>query len=165
MDLYGWIVFVHAATILLFFVAHGTSMAVAFALKRESDPARVRALLELSRGSLGRPAIVLVVVGLLTGIAAGFMGGHWGRLWIWISLVLFVAIAGAMTPMATFRLQPIRAAAGMPVSGPKAEAAPQAAEDPEEMRRLIAAWNPAPLAAMGLTGFLVLLWLMMAKPI
>ena len=162
MDLYGWIVFVHAATILLFFVAHGTSMAVAFALKRESDPARVRALLDLSRASIGRPAIVLVVVGLLTGIAAGFMGGHWGRLWIWISLVLFVAIGGAMTPMASLRIQPIRTAAGMATSGPKPTTAQP--EDPAEMRRLIAAWNPVPLAAMGLTGFVVILWLMLVKP-
>lgn len=162
MDLYGWVVFVHAATILLFFVAHGTSMAVAFKLKNETDPARVRALLDLSRFSLGVPAGVLIVVGLATGILAGFMGGHWGRAWIWISLVLLVAIGGAMTPLASFRLQPIRTAAGMPSSGPKpAEAQP---EDPEEMRRLIAAWNPLPVAAMGLVGFLVILWLMLVKP-
>ena len=76
MDLYGAVVFVHATTILLFFVAHGTSMAVAFALKRETDPARVRALLDLSRMSLGLPSIVFIVIGLLTGILAGFMGGH-----------------------------------------------------------------------------------------
>ena len=162
MDLYGGIVFVHAATVLLFFVAHGTSMAVAFKLRTETEPARVRALLDLSRFSLGRFAWGLVLVGLLTGIAAGFMGGHWGSLWIWISLVLFIAIGGAMTPMASFRIQPIRTAAGMSTAGPRPTE--QAPEDPAEMRRLIAAWNPVPLAAMGLTGFLVILWLMLVKP-
>ena len=162
MDLYPWVVFIHATTILLFFIAHGTSMAVAFALKRESDPARVRALLDLSRFSLGAPAWGLVLVGLATGILAGFLGGHWGRLWIWLSLVIFVAIGGAMTPMASLRLQPIRTAAGMGTSGPRpTEAQP---EDPAEMRRLLTAWNPLPLAAMGLTGFVVILWLMLAKP-
>jgi uncharacterized membrane protein len=162
LDLYPAVVFVHAATILLFFVAHGTSMAVAFALKRESDPARVRALLDLSRFSLGVPSIIFIVVGLLTGILAGFMGGHWGKAWIWISIVLFIAVGGAMTPMATFRLNPIRAAAGMERDTKEGQAAP--VENPDELRRLIAAWNPWPVAAMGLAGFVAILWLMLAKP-
>ena len=162
MDLYGAVVFVHATTILLFFVAHGTSMAVAFALKRETDPARVRALLDLSRFSLGMPIVVLVVIGLLTGIVAGFMGGHWGTGWMWISIVLFVLVGGLMTPMATFRLKPIRAAAGMPAETGVPEAPPQ--ENPEELRRLIDAWNPMVPASMGLIGFIVILYLMLVKP-
>ena len=162
MDLYDAVVFVHATTILLFFVAHGTSMAVAFALKRETDPARVRALLDLSRFSLGVPVMVLIVLGLLTGIAAGFMGGHWGSAWLWISIVLFVLVGGLMTPLATFRLKPMRAAAGMPAETGVPEAPPQ--ENPEELRRLIDAWNPLVPASMGLIAFIVILYLMMAKP-
>ena len=162
MDLYPAVVFVHAVTILLFFIAHGTSMAIAFALKRETNPARVRALLDLSRFSLGVPVVVMVVLGLLTGILAGFMGGHWGSAWIWISIVVFVVIGGLMTPLGTMRLKPIRAAAGMPAETGVPEAPPQ--ENPEELRRLIDAWNPLPLAAMGMTGFIVILYLMMAKP-
>lgn len=162
MDLYGAVVFVHATTILLFFVAHGTSMAVAFALKRETDPARVRALLDLSRMSLGLPSIVFIVIGLLTGILAGFMGGHWGRGWIWVSLVLLLAVGGLMTPLATIRLKPIREAAGMPPETGAPEAPPQ--ENPEELRRLIAAWNPMIPASMGLVAFIVILYLMLAKP-
>jgi uncharacterized membrane protein len=162
LDLYGAVVFVHATTILLFFVAHGVSMAVAFALKRETEPARVRALLDLSRASLGVPTLIVLVIGLLTGIVAGFMGGHWGRIWIWASLVILVGVGGLMTPLAALRLVPIRTAAGMASSGPQpVEAQP---EDPEEMRRLIAAWNPLPVAAMGLTAFIVILWLMLTKP-
>jgi uncharacterized membrane protein len=162
LDLYGWVVFVHAATILLFFIAHGTSMAVAFALTREREPARVRALLDLSRFSLGVPAIASVVIGLLTGIVAAFMGGLWGEAWVWISLVLFVAIGGLMTPLASLRLQPMRTAAGMASSGPKPVAAQP--EDPAELARLLDAWNPLPIALVGLGGFLVILWLMLAKP-
>ena len=162
MDLYGAVVFVHATTILLFFIAHGTSMAVAFALKRETDPARVRALLDLSRFSLGVPVVVLIVSGLLTGILAGFMGGHWGTGWLWISIVLFVLVGGLMTPLATFRLKPMRAAAGMPAETGVPEAPPQ--EDPDELRRLIDAWNPLVPASMGLVAFIVILYLMMAKP-
>lgn len=162
MDLYGPVVFIHAATVLLFFIAHGTSMAVAFKLKDEADPARVRALIELSRFSLGAPAIAFIVIGLLAGILAGFMGDHWGRVWIWASLVLFVVVAGLMTPLATFKLRPIRAAAGMSRDDQKDGVAP--VENPDELRRLIAEWNPIPIAALGLTAFLVILWLMLVKP-
>ncbi len=162
MDIYGAVVFVHATTILLFFIAHGASMAVAFRIKGETDPARVRALLDLSRYAMGTPTIVVVGLGLLTGILAGFLGGHWDRLWIWISLVLFVAIAGAMTPLASLRFQPIRTAAGMATSGPRPT--PAGPEDADEMRRLIDAWNPVPIAVIGLVGFVVILWLMLVKP-
>ncbi|HSK92715.1 MAG TPA: DUF2269 family protein [Candidatus Angelobacter sp.] len=161
MDLYASVVFVHAATILLFFIAHGTSMAVAFKLKEETEPDRVRALTELSRFSLGVPAMIMAGIGLLSGIAAGFMGDWWGQLWIWISLVLLVAVGGAMTPMATLRIAAIREAAG---GAPAKGDAPPTAPDPERMRQLIAAWNPLPVAAMGLVAFLVILWLMYAKP-
>ena len=162
MDTYGAVVFVHATATLLFFVAHGVSMAVAFALKRETEPARVRALLDLSRFSLGVPTLVVLLIGLAAGIVAGFMGEHWGRIWIWASLILLVVVGGAMTPLASLRLQPIRTAAGMASSGPKpVEAQP---ENPEEMRRLIAEWNPLPIAALGLTAFIAILWLMMEKP-
>jgi hypothetical protein len=76
--------------------------------------------------------------------------------------VLFVLVGGLMTPLATFRLKPIRAAAGMPAETGVPEAPPQ--ENPEELRRLIDAWNPLVPASMGLIAFIVILYLMMAKP-
>jgi hypothetical protein len=163
MELYPWIVFVHAATVLMFFIAHGTSMAVAFMLKRETEPARVRALLDLSRFSLGVPTLVVVLIGLATGIVAGFMRDWWGELWIWISLVLFVGVGLAMTPLVSGRLNPIRVAAGMPAQPVKKDA-PVPVEDPEELRRQLDAWNPTPVAVIGLGAFLVILYLMMVKP-
>lgn len=161
MDLYSSIVFVHAVTILLFFVAHGASMAVALRLKQEENPERIRALLDLSRFSLGTSAVVLVVVGLLTGIAAGFLGGWWGRLWIWISLVLFLGVGIAMTPMVATRLNRMRVAAGLPAAGSKDP--PRPADD-AELRRLLHEWRPFPIAAAGLSAFIVILWLMLEKP-
>lgn len=161
MDVYPWVVFVHAACVLLFFIAHGTSMAVAMRVKRETDPGRLRALLDLSRASLGPATGAVASIGLLTGILAGFLGDYWGELWIWISLGLFVAVGIAMTPLVTFRLNAIRAAAGQPnARTPDVEAV----EDLEELRRLQAAWNPMPIAVAGIGAFLVILYLMMMKP-
>src|ERR687894_330596 len=112
MTLYGALVFVHASTMLLFFVAHGASMAVAFRLKRERDPVAARALLDLSTWAMGWPTGILVIVGVASGIALGIMGNWFGQAWIWIALVLFVAMSGLMTPMGSSRLRPMRAAAG-----------------------------------------------------
>lgn len=165
MTLYTAIVFIHAATILLFFIAHGTSMAVAFRLKRERDPAGARALLDLSTWAMGWPTGILVIVGLLTGVAAGIMGGWFGQLWIWVSLVLFLAVGGVMNPMASARLHAVRAAAGtVPFNPFSRTPAPAPEPNPAELSRLLDAWNPVPIALLGLTAFLVILWLMLFKP-
>jgi hypothetical protein len=165
MDPYPWIVFTHAAATLLFFVAHGTSMAVAFRLKRERDPERIRALLDLSSWSIGTAPSIAFVVGILAGIVAGVMGGWFGHAWIWVALVVLVAVTAYMTPMVAVRLNVIRTAAGTrsmnPFSRPPADAP---AADPAELARLIDAWNPLPPAVIGFGGFLVILWLMFFKP-
>lgn len=161
MDLYPWIVFIHASAVLLFFIAHGTSMAVAFRVKRERDPERLRALLDLSRATLGPLVGSLALIGLVAGIAAGFMGDWWGELWIWISLVLLVGVAIAMTPMVSMRLNAIRAAAGQP--NPRAPGVVPN-EDLDQLRRLQDAWNPMPIAIVGLGAFLLILYLMIVKP-
>ena len=165
MTLYGAIVFIHVAAILLFFMAHGVSMFVAFRLRMERDPVRVRMLLDLSSWAMGIPAIAAISVGVLAGIAAGIMGGWLGSLWFWISLVLLVVVALTMTPMAASQLKPIRAAAGTVPINPFSriqEPAPEA--DPAELSRLLDAWNPVPIAALGVGAFLVILWLMFFKP-
>lgn len=159
MDLYPWVVFVHIAATLLFFIAHGTSMAVSFAIKREQNPDRLRALLDVSLWALG-PSGVAVLLGLLAGIVAAFMGGWWGDLWVWISLVLFLAVGIGMTPLVAVRLNAIRIAAGQAVG--KTTEPPT--EDLEEVQRLLDAWNPTPIAIAGLGAFLVILWLMYFKP-
>lgn len=165
MSLYGAIVFIHAATILLFFIAHGASMAVAFRLKRERDPTAARALLDLSTWAMGWPTGINVIVGLLTGIAAGIMGGWFGQFWIWVSLVLFIAVALVMTPMASSRLKAVRAAAGtVPFNPFSRTPAPAPAPNAGELSRLLDEWNPIPIALLGLTSFLVILWLMLFKP-
>ena len=92
--------------------------------------------------------------------------GHFARLWIWLSLGLLVAVTVYMTPMVAARLAPIRAAAGTQAVNPfsRKPAPPPPAGDAAELARLVAAWNPAPTAVIGLTSFLVILWLMFFQP-
>ena len=166
MDVYPWIVFLHATGVLLFFIAHGTSMAVGFRLKRERDPARVRALLDLSSWTLGVWPSVAFVVGVVAGIVAGIMGGWFGQAWIWIAIVVLAIVAGAMTPLVAARLNVLRAAAGTRAVNPFSRKPPDAplAQDDAELERLLAAWDPLPAAIMGFGGFALILWLMMFKP-
>ena len=141
-------------------------MAVAYRLKRERDPARVRMLLDLSSWSLGVAPSIAFVVGVVAGIAAGIVGGWFGQAWIWISLVLLVAVSGAMTPMVVARLNAIRTAAGTQAINPfsRKPPTPPPDPDPQELDRLLDAWSPAPSAIMGFGGFLAILWLMFFKP-
>jgi uncharacterized membrane protein len=166
MNLYPWIVFLHASGVLLFFMAHGTSMAVGFRLKRERDPARVRALLDLSSWTLGIWPSIAFVVGIVAGIAAGIMGGWFGQAWIWIAIVVLTIVAGAMTPLVAARLNELRTAAGTRAINPFSRKPPEAppSQDDAELERLLAAWDPLPAAIMGFGGFGLILWLMLFKP-
>jgi uncharacterized membrane protein len=160
IDLYLWVRFTHIASLMVFFVAHGASAAVAFRLRRERDLARVRALLELSASSVGLTMSVSLLVAFATGIWLGFLGGFWDRGWIWASLALFIAVAGLMTPIAAIRLSRMRAAAG--IARGKAGEIPPA--DPAELERLLAGWSPMPVAILGFGAIAVITWLMVAKP-
>ena len=166
MNLYPWIVFAHVTGVLLFFIAHGTSMAVGFRLKQEQDPARVRALLDLSSWTLGIWPSVAFVVGIVAGIAAGIMGGWFGQAWIWIAIVLLALVAGAMTPLVAARLNELRTAAGTRAINPFSRKPPEAPPepDPAELRRLLDAWSPLPAALMGFGALGTILWLMFFKP-
>ncbi len=166
MDLYPWVVLVHATGVLLFFIAHGASVFVGFRLHGERDPARALALLDLSRWSLGPLAGIALLVGLIAGITAGFAGGWWGHLWIWLALGAFLIVGGLMTPMAAAKLSGMRSAAGILIQPPfgftKKGTAP--VPDPAEFQRLLEAWNPWPSALVGTTGFVFILALMILKP-
>ena len=73
--MYRWIVFLHIAGIFGFLLAHGSSAAMAFALRRERNPERIRALLDLSGSTMSVLYLSLLVL-IAAGIISAFMG-HW----------------------------------------------------------------------------------------
>jgi hypothetical protein len=166
-NLHTWIVFVHVAGVIVFLIAHGVSVGVVLRLRSERDPAAVRTLVDLSRGSM----IVMSVGGLVwlvAGIVAGFTGnnglGFWttGKYWIWASLVLAIVIIGLMTPMGRLYLNRVRAAVGV---DPKTGAAtPGFQVDPAALEAAVRSGQPTLLAAIGVGGLLILLWLMIFQP-
>lgn len=165
-DLYSWVVFLHLAALLAFVMGHGVSVGVLFALRRPGTLERTRALLDLSTSSF------TVVYGsalllLLSGVAAGIMGGFFtgGRWWLWVSLVLFIAIAVYMGFVRWVQMTNVRHAAGvqMPDEAKKGIAAPEPGDE-GTIVAAVEAVRPALVAAIGFGGLVLILALMMFKP-
>ena len=76
-----WSLAVHLVGVVGFLLAHGTSAGMAFAMRRERDPARMRRLLELSEASFALMYASLLVL-LAGGVAGGFRQGYWSLGWI-----------------------------------------------------------------------------------
>jgi len=160
--MYGFVVLVHVLGAFAFVMAHGVSMLIAFRLRGEREPARQALLLELSGLSVGLMYIGLGVL-LLAGILAAFMGGLWGRGWIWASLGILVAVIAVMYAVATPFYGRMRAAAGVPGSEALATRF-KPTPTPADLDGLAASSRPFVLAAVGGIGLASIVWLMVSKP-
>ena len=136
-----------------FVAAHGATAAVAFRLRGEREPVRIRALLELSRSTRSLMYWSLLVL-VVAGVANGFYLHYWGRGWIWTSLVLLTAMLVAAFPLAVPYYKRIRLAVD-----PERPAA-----SPEELGVLLTSSRPIVIAWVETVGILVILWLMVYKP-
>lgn len=159
----GWIVFIHVVGVFVFVAGHGVSIAVAYRIRAEREPARLLAYLDLSAWSLGLAGVGLLAL-FVAGILAGIVAGDWGKAWLWVALVLFVVIAGVMTPLGGIPLSKIRVALGQRTRSFKAGDPDPVALPMDEVTPMLAALRPDVLAVVGAGGFLVILWLMMFKP-
>lgn len=163
--MYQWLIFTHVLGVFGFLLAHGASAAVAFKVRGERETARVRALLDLSRGAAAVGNASLLVL-LAAGIAAGFMGGWWGSGWIWAALGLLVLISFAMNGVGSRPLTRVRQLLGetgprRPKVDPKTSAA---IPTDQQLAVALAAINPWLQTAIGGGGLALILWLMMFKP-
>ena len=148
--------FLHILGVFGFLLGHGASVSVAFRLRRERDPARINALLELSGSSLTLFFISLVVL-IAAGVVTGFLGRWWGDGWIWTALAILLAITVAMSALARPYYKRIRLVAEALASG-------SAAVTDDQFVSILRSPMPFVLAAIGYAGLLVILWLMMFKP-
>lgn len=161
--MYRWIVLLHFAGIAGFLLSHGSSMGIAFSLRRERRPERIRALLDLSSSILTASYVALLVL-LAAGITNGFLGHWWDRGWIWLGLGLLVMIAVGMWRLASGYTHQVRKAVGLPyMEGWKFRDAARPAT-PEALGALLDRGRPWLLAAIGYGGALLLAWLMRFKP-
>ena len=163
MELYPWIVLLHVVGAFMFVASHGVAMWMVAELPRQKDPRRIQTLLDLSSASLVGVYVGLLLL-LIGGIWAGIAGGWFGRLWIWVAIVVLIAIIVVMYVVATPFFKRLRVALGQRTQGlPKDAPDPTPAPDSEILA--IAATTPAALlSAVGFMGLLLILWLMVVKP-
>jgi uncharacterized membrane protein len=159
--MYHWLVFLHVIGIFGFLVSHGASASIFFALRRERNIDRVRLLLQLSVSSFRFLGISFLVL-LLSGVIAGFVGQWWGYGWIWLSLLLLIAIYIGMSLLGTRVLNTIRQGIGLPSTygqPPRPELM-----SAEMLDMLLSQSQPTRLALLGFGGISLIAWLMMFKP-
>lgn len=163
MNWYPWLVLAHLLGAFGFILAHGVSAHVAFKLRSERDPARVGALLDLSSYSLTLFYISVLVL-LAGGIAGGFVGDHWGRLWIWSSIGILVVLVAAMYALASPYYNQLRRAVGMKVYGDPKDAPPPDPLPATELALLLESSRPLLVATIGAAGLVLIIGLMVLKP-
>lgn len=161
--LYKLVVFLHVVFVFGYLLAHGVSAAVSFALKKEKDIPTIRTLLSLSASSY--PLMFGTLFGfLITGIIAGFVGSWWRFGWIWASIILLIIIAVLMSIFGSGIYNEVRKAAGIKYAIKGKWYPPEPAKNDEEILEILAKTNPVMLTIIGYGGFVVITWLMVAKP-
>ncbi len=152
--LYRIIVFLHIISTFGFLLSHGASVSMAFALKRERDVNKIRALLDLSGASY--PLMLSTLLASITfGIIAGFQGHWWKFGWIWASIALLVIIIALMY----FWGSRVYGAARKEV---KLSSEPSWSN--EDLLAILQKSNPVLLTLIGYGSYAVIAWLMMVKP-
>lgn len=161
--MYSIVVFLHIAGVLLFMLGHGASANVVLALRRERDPERIRALLDLSLSSFSMSYVGLIVL-VIAGVVAGFIGNHWGRGWIWTAIVVLVILFIAMYALGSAPLGRLREAVGLKPYRRTGQMALGAVKSEQEIAVLVSNNQGVYLAVVGMGGILILLFLMVFKP-
>jgi uncharacterized membrane protein len=161
--MYPWIVFLHVIGVFLFLISHGGSAIIAFKIRGERELERIRALLELSNYPLNITWLSLLLI-LIPGIVAGFMGRWWSRGWIWTSIILLLAMGAAHWLLGTSYFNKIRQAAGLPWFDGRQEQPAEQPLSPEEVAAMISPSRPWLLTLIGFGGIVAITWLMMFKP-
>ncbi len=163
IDWYPWVVLAHVMGAFGFVLAHGVSAFVAFKVRGARIPDQVATLMDLSSSSLTIAYGSLLVI-LVSGVAAGFMGNWWGRPWIWVSIGLLIAIGTAMYLVGTTYYIRVRHAVGQSSPQDPKDVPPFQPLSSDDLARLLDSRRPEALAAIGGGGLALLVLLMVLKP-
>ena len=158
-----WLVFLHVLAAITMFLAHGASAGMAFQVRKETDFARIRALLDVSWSSTILMGISFLIMGL-TGIILPFMIHIWNRIYIWLSIVLMLFVFIYMAMHNETRYKELRRLVGLPYMKGNKQLPAEPPSSPEEVARLLKKTNPMTLAMIGYGIPMIVLWLMIFKP-
>ena len=158
-----WLIFLHILAALTFFLAHGTSAAMAFKVRKETDFARIGAMLDLSWSTMILMGVSFLVMGM-TGLILPFLIHIWNRGHIWASIVLMLFVAIYMAVFNETRYKQLRRLVGLPYMKGNKQIPAEPPSSPEEVAALL---NKTNVTGLVIVGYLIpafVLWLMIFKP-
>ena len=155
--MYGWLVFLHLAGLVLFVLCHGVSAFVAYRLRTVRDPGLAIALLDLSLRA-NRVAYVGLIALVVGGLGAAATNNLLGTTWVVATGVVLVAVLVLMFAIAGSYYYPVRDRL-MPKP---TDTRPPIGE--AELTTLLDSRRPDLLGAVGAIGLLVMIGLMVLKP-
>jgi hypothetical protein len=158
-----WLVFLHILSAITFFLAHGTSAAMAFQVRKETDFSRIRALLDLSWSTMIIMGVSFLMLGL-TGIILPFLLRIWNRGYIWLSIVLMLLVFIYMAMYNENHYKKLRRLVGLPYMKGSKQLPAEPPSNPEEVAALLQKTNVTGLVVAGYIIPAIVLWLMVFKP-
>ena len=158
-----WLVFLHILSAITFFLAHGTSAAMAFQVRKETDFSRIRALLDLSWSTMILMGVSFLTMGL-TGIILPFLLRIWNRGYIWLSIVLMLFVFIYMAMYNENHYKELRRLVGLPYMKGSKQLPAESPSNPEEVAALLQKTNVTGLIVVGYIIPAIVLWLMVFKP-
>ena len=158
-----WLLFIHVFAAIAFFLFHGVSAVMAFRVRRETDFARIRALLDLSANTMLPMVASLFLLGL-TGIALPFFVHLWDRVYIWLSIALILGVFIYMAVFNETHYKQLRRMVGLPYMKGNREYPAETPCTQEEVNAFIKSMRVEPLAIAGFGVPTIVLWLMIFKP-
>ena len=158
-----WLIFIHVLASITFFLAHGTSAAMAFQLRKETNIERIRAMLDLSGTTIMLLFGSFLLMGV-TGLIMPFLIKIWSKGWVWLSIVLMVYVVLHMGLQNDRTYKTLRKLVGLPyMQGSKEFPAEPPASD-EEILAHIRKISVHQLVMVGYVVPAIVLWLMVFKP-
>jgi len=158
-----WLIFLHILSALTFYMAHGVSATMAFKIRKETDFARIRAMLDLSESTLEITFVSFLVLGL-TGLALPFFIDIWNKVWIWLSIILMVFVFVYMVMFNEISYKQLRRLVGLPYRKRGKELPAEPPSSPEEVAAILNKTNVTGLVVVGYVIPAIVLWLMVFKP-
>ena len=158
-----WLVFVHVLAAITFFLAHGTSAAMTFQIRKETEFARIRALLDLSWSTMILMGVSFLIMGL-TGIILPFLIHIWNRGYIWLSIVLMLFVFIYMAMFNETHYKELRRLVGLPYMKGNKNLPAEPPASPEEVAALLRKTSASSMVVVGYIIPAIVLWLMIFKP-
>jgi hypothetical protein len=163
--LYPWLLVLHVLCVFAFLAIHGVSMGVLWRVRGERDRTKLSALLGLSGGFITPMSVallLLIVSGVLVGVAAGWwFNGQW---WLWVSIALLVVIIALMTPLIAIPMSGMRSGLGMPSRADVQAGTTPTPVDDATLDRLLLDRRPVIGSSLAIVGIVLITWLMESKP-